>query len=48
VGELQELEGVGMRKSAIQRNHEMRMMILKGLVWAIGLAAVVGLVQKFW
>jgi len=36
------------RISRAQRNLEMRMMILKGLVWAIGLAAVVGLIQKFW
>jgi hypothetical protein len=36
------------RMSGAQRNLEMRMMILKGLAWAIGLAAVVGLIQKLW
>jgi hypothetical protein len=36
------------RMSGAQRNQEMRMMILKGLAWAIGSMAVVGLIQKFW
>jgi hypothetical protein len=36
------------RISGAQRNLEMRMMILKGLVRAIAVVAVVGLIQKYW
>lgn len=36
------------RMSGAQRNREMRLMILRGLAWAVGIVGVIGLIQKFW
>lgn len=33
--------------SGAQRNREMRLMILRGLAWAVGIVGVIGLIQKF-
>ena len=35
-----------MRNGAIQKNHEMRLFVVRVFVWGVVLMAVVGLIQK--